>query len=165
MNYVRKIIFVCGPAGIGKSTYCQGYIAAHPSEDVHIIASDEIRKSMTGSYLKFPPNHNMALVYGAMCDVANALYAKGNDVTIMLDTTMLTDERRRFFLDHLAPFEEKDLVLLKLHDYQIIYERNKKRIPEKWVPEDVIGDMIASYQDPSPDFAKNFTHVSTVYLD
>jgi predicted kinase len=165
MVSVRKIIFVCGPAGIGKSTYCRGYIATHPNEEVHIIASDEIRKGMTGSYLKFPPNHDMSLVYGAMCDVANAYYAKEANVTVMLDTTMLSDERRRFFLDRLAPFEEKDLVLLKLHNYQIIYERNKKRIPEKWVPEDVIGEMIASYVDPTPDFAKNFTHVSTVYLD
>jgi predicted kinase len=165
MMSVKKIIFVCGPAGIGKSTYCRLYIAAHPEEKVHVIASDEIRKDMTGSYLKFPPQHNMTLVYGKMCEDANALYANEKDVTVMLDTTMLTDERRAFFLDHVSPFEEKDLVLLKLHDYTIIYERNKRRIAEKWVPEDVIKDMISSYQDPTPEFAKRFTHVETVYLD
>jgi predicted kinase len=162
---MKKLILVCGPAGIGKSTFCQLYIAQHPKEKVTIISSDEIRKRMTGGYDKFLPNKDMSPVYGAMCQEATALYNAPEEMTVMLDTTMLNDERRLFFINRIPRFEEEDLYLLKLHDYGVCYLRNKERVKEKWVPESVIDDMIKCYQDPSPEIAKRFDHVETFYID
>lgn len=162
---MRKLILVCGPAGIGKSTFCQHYAQKHPLERVVIIASDEIRKSMTGSYQKFLSNKNMTPIYHAMCVEATRLYQEGKDITVMLDTTMLYDERRLYFVDNIPHFEEEDLYLLKLHDYGVCYSRNKKRSKEKWVPEDVIKDMIKNYADPSIETMKRFDHVETFYID
>ena len=56
---MKKLMLVCGPAGIGKSTFCEAYRKEHPQEDVHVVAADEIRKAMYGGYDRFPPDHNM----------------------------------------------------------------------------------------------------------
>lgn len=162
---MQKLIFICGPAGIGKSSFCRSYGAKHPEENVQIISSDEIRKEVCGSYRNFPPNHDLTPIYLAMCQRAKALLETGKPVTVFLDTTMLTDERRSFFLHNIPPYPETDLYLLKLHDYSICFQRNKKRIKEKWVPDEVIQSMIEGYEDPTPEFAKRFTHVETIYLD
>jgi tRNA uridine 5-carbamoylmethylation protein Kti12 len=162
---MKKIVFVSGPAGIGKSTYCKGYIQAHPLEHIHVISSDETRKKICGSYRNFPPHNDMSIVYKTMIQDITKLYNENEDITILLDTTMLYNERRMFFYNSLPHFDETDLVLLKLHDYSVCYQRNKERIPEKWVPEEVISDMIARYEDPTPEVAQHFSHVDTVYLD
>lgn len=107
----------------------------------------------------------MAPVYGGMVEAAHTLAKENTNLTVLLDTTMLYDERRLFFVDHLPEYEEVDLYLLKLHDYSLCFTRNKERIPEKWVPEEVISDMIKKYNDPAPEVAKRFHEVQTIYLD
>ena len=57
---MKKLILVCGPAGIGKSTFCERYIANHPQEKVERISSDEIRLKITKSYRNFPTDKNGA---------------------------------------------------------------------------------------------------------
>jgi GTPase SAR1 family protein len=113
MKNMKKLILVCGPAGIGKSTWCEAYKTEHPSEDVNILAADEVRKSMYGGYDKFPPDHNMMHVYLQMIAIATDLYNTHPNLTLILDTTMLYDERRLFFVRHLPKFDERILVLLK----------------------------------------------------
>jgi predicted kinase len=166
---MKKLILVAGPAGIGKSTYCQRYSEEHPSENVKIVSSDEIRRKITKSYRAFPTDKNgakdMTPVYLGMVKEARAINEVETNVTILLDTTMLHDDRRLFFINHLPHFDETDLYLLKLHNYDLCYIRNKKRIPEKWVPDEVIADMIKDYQDPAPEVAKRFHEVKTIYLD
>ncbi|MCF0113268.1 MAG: AAA family ATPase [Bacilli bacterium] len=162
---MKKLILVCGPAAIGKSTWSEAYAASHPEETVFIIAADEVRKDMFGGYKKFPPNGNMMVVYEEMIRRANALWEQNEALTLLLDTTMLTDERRLFFLNRLACFEYRALVLLKLHDYRLCLERNKQRPADKWVPEEVILDMASHYYDPSPETAKRFNEVAEYYVD
>jgi len=162
---MKKLILVCGPAGIGKSTWCEAYKTEHPSEDVNILAADEVRKSMYGGYDKFPPDHNMMHVYLQMIAIATDLYNTHPNLTLILDTTMLYDERRLFFVRHLPKFDERILVLLKLHDYNKCLERNHQRGQEKWVPEQVILDMAKHYVDPDPDCRRHFTEVKEIYVD
>lgn len=165
MKNMKKLILVCGPAGIGKSTWCEAYKTEHPSEDVSILAADEVRKSMYGGYDKFPPDHNMMHVYLQMIAIATDLYNTHPNLTLILDTTMLYDERRLFFVRHLPKFDERILVLLKLHDYSKCLERNHQRGQEKWVPEQVILDMAKHYVDPDPDCRRHFTEVKEIYVD
>lgn len=166
---MRKLILVAGPAGIGKSTYCLHYIEEHPSENVQIVSSDEVRRKITQSYRAFPTDKNgakdMTPVYEGMVAQAQALSEMSSDITILLDTTMLYDDRRLFFLNRLTHFDKTDLYLLKLHNYDLCFQRNKQRISEKWVPDEVIADMIKDYQDPAPDVAKRFHEIKTIYLD
>jgi tRNA uridine 5-carbamoylmethylation protein Kti12 len=166
---MKKLILVAGPAGIGKSSYCESYRQAHQKENVHIISSDETRKKLTSSYRSFPKDKNgardMSPVYEMMVEEAKALAERNANVTVLLDTTMLEDERRLYFINHLNLFEEKELKLMKLHDYSACLVRNKKRDPEKWVPDEVILDMIKNYADPSEEVAKRFSSVEDVYLD
>jgi tRNA uridine 5-carbamoylmethylation protein Kti12 len=162
---MKKLILVCGPAGIGKSTFCKDYVKEHPNENVHIIASDEIRRSLTGSYHSFLPGKNMMPIYQAMAEKGTRLFHEMPDLTVMLDTTMLYDNRRLFFVNNMPRFDEEDLYLLKLKDYNLCFQRNKLRAEEKWVPDDVIADMIKNYVDPTPEVAKKFDHVLTFYLD
>lgn len=162
---MKKLLLISGPAGIGKSTYCRNYINEHPEEKCKIISSDEIRRGLTGSYKEFLPGKDMNPIYKMMVDTANDYAAKEDDVTVMLDTTMLFDERRVYFLDNISGYDYKELDLLKLHDYSICLKRNHERIQEKWVPEEVIQSMIDGYEDPSKEVSARFDQVKTIYLD
>ena len=162
---MNTIILVCGPAAIGKSTFCKRYAAEHPCKEFHIIAADDIRKELYGGYDKFPPNHNMMLVYEEMVRRANQYIEGKDDIVVALDTTMLYDERRLFFIRHLQSFDKKVLICLKLHDYSICLIRNKSRIKEKWVPENVILDMAAHYEDPSEECLRHFDEFHEYYVD
>lgn len=161
---MKKLILVCGPAAIGKSTFSNKYRLEHPEEDVHVIAADEVRKAMYGGYDQFPPGHNMLIIYEEMVRQANALCEQEN-VTVIFDTTMLFDERRLYFRRHLPNFDVYWLVLLKLHDYKQCLIRNKKRPKDKWVPENVILDMASHYDDPSEECKRHFSQVDFIYVD
>jgi len=158
-------MLVCGPAGIGKSTFCANYKKEHLDEDVYILAADEVRKALYGGYDKFPPDHNMMHVYQEMVRIGTELWAKRPNLTLILDTTMLYDERRLYFVRNLPPFEERILVLLKLHDYATCLARNHERGKDKWVPEEVILSMSRNYVDPDPDCRRHFTEVKEIYVD
>ena len=162
---MKKLILVCGPAAIGKSTWSHGYMVSHPDEKVEIITADEVRKEMYGSYRSFPPNNNMLLVYDEMIDRARRLCEENESVTVLFDTTMLYDERRLYFKRHLPCFDHFTLILLKLHDYELCIKRNKMREEDKWVPEDVIRDMAKCYLDPSPDCIAHFDEYKEIYVD
>ena len=162
---MKKLILICGPAGIGKSTFSKGYIHDHPEEKVFVLAADEFRKQLYGGYDKFPPNKNMMYVYECMCDHANKLIKENDSVTILLDTTMLYDERRLYFVRNIKGVDFRSLTLLKLNDYSKCLERNRRREKAKWVPEDVILDMVASYKDPDEETKAHFNEVKEIYVD
>ncbi|HAS55894.1 MAG TPA: hypothetical protein DEF61_01495 [Firmicutes bacterium] len=163
--HVSKLILVCGPAAIGKSTFSNNYKKANSNELVKVIAADEVRKDMYGGYDKFPPNYNMLYVYKEMIKRAEEYRNKSDDVTVIFDTTMLYDERRLYFIRHLKNFDYFELILLKLHDYSACLERNKLRPKEKWVPENIILDMISHYEDPSYECKAHFNEIKEIYVD
>lgn len=162
---MKKLILVCGPAGIGKSTWSRNYIEAHKNEKVIIVAADEVRKDMYGGYDKFAPDGKMIHVYQEMVSLVHKLAAENENLTVILDTTMLYDERRIYFLRHLKEFDFYSLILLKLHDYKVCLTRNKQRQKDKWVPENVILDMAAHYYDPSIETRSRFNEIKEIYVD
>lgn len=162
---MRKLILVCGPAAIGKSTWSKKYISEHPEENVFVLVADEVRKELCGGYDKFPPNRNMMVIYEEMVERAHTIARENESVTLIVDTTMLYDERRLYFERHLPEFEYTSLVLLKLHDYTKCLERNHMRPKEKWVPEEVIVNMWNHYMDPSASTKEHFSEVEEVYVD
>lgn len=163
---MKKLVFLSGPAGIGKSTFAKQYVEGHPDERCYIISADETRKGMYGSYQAFPPGKNMMPVYEEMLRQANKhLSEEPGNVTILFDTTMLINKWRNLFLDKSVPTDRKELYLLKLHDWSLCLKRNKLRPEEKWVPEEVILSMINNYEEPDAETKNRFDHIETVYLD
>ncbi|MCR4562769.1 MAG: ATP-binding protein [Bacilli bacterium] len=162
---MKKILLICGPAGIGKSTFCRNYIEAHQNEKAIVISADEVRKSITGGYDKFLPNKNMEPVFEKMIDIAHEFAKENKDCTILIDTVLLYDDRRLYFIDKLPEYTYKHLVLCRLKDYEKCLERNKMREPAKVVPEAVIRDMIKSYHEPSFEVSSRFDEITDVYLD
>ncbi len=162
---VSKLILVCGPAAIGKSTFSNKYKQSNHEELVKVIAADEVRKDMYGGYDKFPPNHNMIYVYKEMIKRAEKCRTSFGNVTVIFDTTMLYDERRLYFVRHLNNFDYFELILLKLHDYSTCLKRNKMRPQNKWVPENIILDMISHYEDPSYECKEHFNEIKEIYVD
>lgn len=162
---MKKLVLVCGPAGIGKSSFCKKYISEHPDENIFIVSSDETRKGFYGAYDRFPPDNNMMTIYSDMVRQIDVLHATHDNVTVIVDSTMLTDERRLYFLNSCHKFDVNVCILLKLHDYSQCFERNKQRQTDKIVPEEVIRSMISKYTDPSESTAKLFDIVETIYKD
>jgi len=163
---MKKLILVAGPAGIGKSTYCRDYVSKHNEEDVHIVSSDETRRAMCGGYDKFPPHHDMSPIYQAMVKEAKSIAQGKEDVTVMIDMTLLYNERRMFFYHNLAEsFDSFQLIMLKVHDYRLCLERNHKRIQEKWVPAETVLDMASHYEEPDEEVKSHFSPISEVYVD
>lgn len=163
---MKKVILVCGPAGIGKSTYSRSYRETHPEEDVHVIAADDCRFELCGGYDKFPAGGNMIPVYSLMVKKAKKLAKEKENVTVIFDTTSLNDRRRVFYRDRLeGVFDHFELVMLRLHDYSKCYERNKTRPKDRLVPETVIRDMIEHYEEPSGALLARFDSKTDVYMD
>ena len=157
---MKRIIMLAGIGGTGKSTYAN---KLNLEGKVEIVSSDEIRLSLTGSYDKMLKD--MSVVYKTMIENANELLKNNEDITIILDSTFLDDNRRNFFLDRLKGYDTLDLIMLKVHDSSIIFKRNKLRAKEKWIPEDVLSDMIKRYSYPSEEYINRYTSISEVYVD
>lgn len=162
---MKKLILVCGPAAIGKSTWSRRYKEGHPDENVFVLSADDTRAEMFGGYDRFPPDGNMMVVYWKLVEKVHQAAKENESLTVILDTTMLYDERRLFFRRHLTEFDFYSLILLKLHDYKECLVRNSRRPKEKFVPEDVILDMAAHYYDPSEATRARFDEVKEVYVD
>lgn len=158
---MKKLIMLAGIPGSGKSTIAKKLQEENAS--TFIIESDQTRLELTGSYLIFPSD--MHVIFNIMIDKANKLYDEHENFTLILDSTFLSDYRRFYFMEKLKKFDENYLILVKVHNKETCYLRNKMRQIEKWVPEDVIDDMFKEYVDPSFECAKLFNKITTIYTD
>ena len=163
---MKKVVLVCGPAGIGKSTYSKNYALSHPEEKVYVIAADECRYQLCGGYDKFPAGGNMLPVYNLMIEKAKKHAEEEGDVTVIFDTTSLTDKRRIFYREKLdGVYDRFELTMLRLHDYSLCLSRNQQRPKDRQVPPMVITDMIAHYDEPTEETLARFDAKYDVYLD
>lgn len=156
---MKKLILMAGVAGSGKSTWSRRYAEEHPN--TYIIDTDETRKSITGSYLSFP--EPVSLSWDEMIRQANEILAREEECTVIIDSTFLTDKRRMYFISRLKGYDYLEHYMVKFHDYSVVYQNNKSRKKEKWVPEEVIDRMIAEYASPSPEVEKLFNKITIEY--
>ena len=156
---MKKLILMAGVAGSGKSTWSHAYAEKHPN--THIIDTDAVRKSITGSFLVFP--EPVSKSWDEMIRQANEIFASEEECTVIIDSTFLTDERRLYFLDRLKGYDYLEHFMVKFHDYSAVYHNNKDRPREKWVPDEVIDRMIAQYQNPSPEVERLFNKITIEY--
>lgn len=157
---MKRLIILAGIPGTGKSYFAKKQLKG---DNLHIISSDEIRFQITHDYRKILPD--MFVVYNKMIELANQLLASNEDITVVLDSTFLTDERRNYFLDRIQNADTIELILLKVHNEKLIFVRNHRRLRAKWVPEDVLVDMMKKYSFPSDENLKRYTSIRVVYTD
>jgi predicted kinase len=159
---MKTVILLCGIPGSGKSTWAKAYQKTHPN--TFICDTDETRKKITGSYNVFPPR--MEMIFDDLIQQANAIFAREKgDCTVIEDAAFLDDYRRKYFMDRLHGYDHSILLMAKMHDYRLCYERNKMREEGKWVPDSVIDGMLLMYKDPAAEVAKRFDEIKTIYLD
>lgn len=156
---MKNLILMAGIPGSGKSTWCKEYQKTH--KNVFIIDTDETRKQITGSYLIFP--EHMEVIFDEMIRQSNEIFAKYAECTVIEDSIFLEDYRRKYYMDRLKGYDHSLLFMIKMHDYSICYKQNKMRMKDKWVPDNVIDQMIQSYVDPSAEVAKMFDEIKVEY--
>ena len=118
---------------------------------------------MTGSYAILAPD--MQDVYRAMIDEANSAFRDSDDVTIVLDSTFLDEDRRTFFLSRIKGADQIVLVALLYHSIDTVLSRNMAREKEKRVPESVILEMAQRFSLPKGEEKKRYAAIQTVYID
>jgi predicted kinase len=150
---MKTLILMAGIPGSGKSTWCAHYAAEH--SNTHVVDTDETRRKITGSYLIFP--ERMETIFDDMIAEGNDFFEKtSGDCTVIEDSPFLDDYRRKYYMDRLKGYDKAILFMIKMHDYSLCYRRNHLRAKEKWVPEDVMDNMIKIYEYPEPEIAKMF---------
>lgn len=157
---MRKLIILAGVPGTGKSFFAKRTLK---EENMYIISSDEVRFQFTHDYRKLLSDMN--IVYNKMIEMVNELFEKNDDITVVLDSTFLTDERRNYFLDRIKKVDSVELILLKVHNERLIFARNHQRMRAKWVPEEVLVDMMKKYSLPSDENVSRYTSIRVVYTD
>lgn len=133
---------MAGLPGSGKSTYVKEHLL-NEKNVVH-IDSDETRKEMYGTYLHFPKN--MYDIYDQMIVKGNKLYDEYEDLTLIMDSTFLENYRRNYYIDHLKKFDYYEIIMFHTKNINFNLENNRKRIKDKWVPDDVILHMVDLYE-------------------
>jgi predicted kinase len=139
---MKKLIIMAGLPGSGKSTYVKEHLL-NEKNVVH-IDSDETRKEMYGTYLHFPKN--MYDIYDQMIVKGNKLYDEYEDLTLIMDSTFLENYRRNYYIDHLKKFDYYEIIMFHTKNINFNLENNRKRIKDKWVPDDVILHMVDLYE-------------------
>ncbi len=154
---MKSLVMISGLPGSGKSTYLREHIKEY--KNPIRIDSDETRRVMFGSYLTFPKN--MYIIYDHMIEIANNLYDKykDKDLTIIMDSTFLDNFKREHFINLLKPFDYYKLIIFKTTDLNFNFANNKKRIKEKWVPENVILNMVKEIEPLSPYLMNKFNSI------
>lgn len=161
---MKKLIILAGLPGSEKSTYVDKNIKGN---NVFHFDSDETRKGMYGTYLYFPSD--MYIIYNHMIDLANEKYDELvknniNDFIFIMDSTFLDNKRRLHYLNNLRKFDENELIMFISNDINFNLKNNKKRIKDKWVPEDVILKMVSQYEEPNDEVKKRFNTIKKIYV-
>ena len=93
--FMKTLILMAGIPGSGKSTWCEKYRLEHPG--TYVIDTDETRKKITGSYLKFPDR--METIFDEMIKETNEIFSSSSgDCTVIEDSIFLDDYRRRYYM-------------------------------------------------------------------
>lgn len=161
---MKKCIVLAGLPGSGKSTWIN---ETFNTKDCYHFDSDETRRSMYGTYLHFPKD--MYVIYNHMIDDANKKYDElvengEEDFTFIMDSTFLDNKRRLHYYNNLRHFDYYELVMFITRDINFNLKNNKKRIKDKWVPEDVIFRMVTEYEEPNQEVIQKYNKITKVYV-
>ena len=150
---MRTLIVLSALPGSGKSTWSEQYRLTH--KHVKIVSSDGIRKELTGQYQDLTHEQE---VWQIIYDRINEYLAKYDEVTVIADSTNITDNLRLFALEKCPNYDRSVLVVLK-KKLEKILEQNHIRNEAKFVPENAIKSMWERWEDPSEETKNRFDEV------
>lgn len=150
---MRTLIVLSALPGSGKSTWSEQYRLTN--KHVKIVSSDAIRKEITGQYQDLKHEEEVWKIY---FERINEIFDKYNDVTVIADSTNITDKFRLIPLEKCPNYDRCVLVILKKKLDQILHQ-NHVRSEAKFVPEAAIKSMWERWEDPSEETKSVFDEV------
>ena len=150
---MKTLIVLSALPGSGKSTWSEQYRLTH--KHVKIVSSDGIRKELTGQYQDLTHEDEVWKIY---FDKINEYFDKFDDVTVIADSTNITNNFRLIPLEKCPNYDRAILVVLKKKLDKILYQ-NHVRSEEKYVPEEAIKSMWKKWEDPTDDVRSVFDEV------
>lgn len=152
LNTFKKIkspyvILLVGPPLCGKTTFCKKFIE-DIDKDVDIISRDQIMVDIhdNDDYNDAYKNVNQKEVNRLL--LKQFEYSADNYRNVIVDMTNLFSKRRRHTLSFFDDSYNKIAVIFPIFEWDEFLARNRKRKDEenKFIPEDVLKNMISSYQ-------------------
>jgi len=150
---MRTLIVLSALPGSGKSTWSEQYRLTH--KHVKIVSSDGIRKELTGQYQDLTHEKEVWKIY---FDRINEIFDKYDDVTVIADSTNITNNFRLIPLEKCPNYDRCVLVVLKKKLDKIL-EQNHVRNEAKYVPEEAIKSMWKRWEDPTEEVKSVFDEV------
>jgi predicted kinase len=152
------VLVLIGPPLSGKTTFIRKNFS---ESEVKIISRDQIVLDVYGTdnYDEAFKNVNQKVVDTELQRQLSEYSLKGENVII--DMTNMTSKRRSHNLSYFGNDYAKVAVIFPILEWDEYRKRNTKRQQEemKFIPENVIRNMISSYQpiNPSEGFDKVIT--------
>lgn len=141
----NTLTMLIGLPGSGKSTFYNKHLDLPYDDPATILVSlDTFRMNVLGHEFHRPSE---PIVHAWAKQTTRYLLSLGYDV--VLDATHLTKSVRRPYILMAKEFNAKVVVYELQLSLEECLKRNAKR--DRVVPEEVIVNMAASYQQPSPD--------------
>ena len=150
---MKTLIVLSALPGSGKSTWSEQYRLTH--KHVKIVSSDGIRKELTGQYQDLTHEDEVWKIY---FDRINEYFDKFDDVTVIADSTNITNNFRLIPLEKCPNYDRVILVVLKKKLDKILYQ-NHVRSEAKYVPEEAIKSMWKKWEDPTDEVRSVFDEV------
>jgi len=139
---MKTVYILSGVPGCGKSTWAEKFSSTHPN--TKIIASDDIRYEVGGSYQYFKEETKIWRIFFSR---ANELSKNEDVINVILDSTCLTNLKRRDFLRKINGYDHKVLVFFNVSP-DICKARNKMHILGKIVQDEPLNNMIRNMEIP-----------------
>ena len=150
---MKTLIVLSAIPGSGKSTWSEQYRLTH--KHVKIVSSDAIRKELTGQYQDPSREKDVWEIY---YNRINEYFEKNDDVTVIADSTNITNNFRLFPLEKCPNHDRSVLVVLKKKLDQVL-EQNHVRNEAKFVPEYAIKNMWDKWEDVNDEVKNAYDEV------
>jgi tRNA uridine 5-carbamoylmethylation protein Kti12 len=156
---MKHLLVLSGWPGVGKSRWTNRYLLEHHNESVLVISSDDIRRELTGSYNDLSKDRDMWSLYEQRLQTA---YESKDDLTIILDSTCLSNSKRIQWVEKYPNFDKKTLVIIKA-DVDVCRQRNQQRKADKIIPDEAVLKLFHAYQEPCTIVESLYDDI--VYID
>ena len=153
---MKTFILLCGPAGIGKSTWAANYQKSH--ENVKIVSSDAIRLELGNSYQDL--SHEKE-VWVRFSRYIREYFDNNKDVTVIADSTNFMNLHRMIYANETKDIDKHVLVIFR-KPTEVILKQNRERPKEKFVPEEAILSQIRRWEEPNEEVLAAYDEVVEV---
>lgn len=139
---MSTLILLSAIPGSGKSTWAKQYVSTHPH--THIVSSDQIRLRLFGAVNDF---RDEALVWKTFLEDLHRFGAEEGN-TVIADSTNLTNEYRRYYVEQTPEFDTHVLVLFHI-PFDICKKQNLLRTGASVVPNAIMNQLHAQFEKPT----------------